>query len=98
MDLEGFQKMKEEIIESFSRMCMFLLEDMKDLSVQPAQESSQLQEMEVEALKNLDAVLKLVSFKFNDLSEDFKDTLRNHLKKFLIILNKFELGDVFLIE
>jgi len=72
VDFEGPQKVKEEILESISRICMFLVEDMQHLQVQPA---PQLREMEAEAEGNLDLVLRLATCKFNDLSQGFKERL-----------------------
>jgi len=73
VDFEGPQKVKEEILESISRICMFLVDDMRDLQVQPA--PPQLLEMEAEAEGNLDVVLRLASCRFNDLSQGFKERL-----------------------
>ena len=72
MDFEGPQKVKEEILESISRICMFLVEDMHDLQVQPV---PLLREMEAEAEGNLDVILRLASCRFNDLSQGFKERL-----------------------
>jgi len=72
VDFEGPQKVKEEILESISRICMFLVEDMHDLQVQPV---PLLREMEAEAEGNLDVVLRLASCRFNDLSQGFKERL-----------------------
>ena len=74
MDFEGPQKMKEEILESISKICMFLVEDMRDLQVQSA---PNLREMEAEAEGNLDVVLRLASCRFNNLSQGFKERLSN---------------------
>ena len=65
MDFTGPQKIKEDILENISRISMFLVENMQDLQVQPAQ---QLRKMEAEAEGNLDIVLRLASCRFNDLS------------------------------
>ena len=73
MDFEGPQKVKEEILENISRISMFLIDDMRDLQVQPA--PPQLLEMEAEAEGNLDVVLRLASCRFNDLSQGFKERL-----------------------
>jgi len=73
VDFQGPQKVKEEILESISRICMFLVEDMRDLQVQPA--PPQFREMEAEAEGNLDVVLRLASCRFNDLSQGFKERL-----------------------
>ena len=72
MDFKGPQKVKEEILESISRISMFLVEDMQDLQVQPA---PQIQEIEEEAEGNLDVILRLASCRFNDLSQGFKERL-----------------------
>jgi len=72
VNFEGPQKVKEEILESISRICMFLVDDMRDLQVQPA---PQLREMEAEAEENLDVILRLASCRFNDLSQGFKERL-----------------------
>jgi len=72
VDFEGPQKVKEEILESISRICMFLVEDMHDLQVQPV---PLLREMEAEAEGNLDVILRLASCRFNDLSQGFKERL-----------------------
>jgi len=74
VDFEGPQKMKEEILESISKICMFLVEDMRDLQVQSA---PNLREMEAEAEGNLDVVLRLASCRFNNLSQGFKERLSN---------------------
>jgi len=73
VDFEGPQKVKKEILQSISKICMFLVEDMRDLQVQPA--PPQLREMEAEAEGNLDVVLRLASCRFNDLSQGFKERL-----------------------
>jgi len=72
VDFKGPQKVKEEILESISRISMFLVEDMQDLQVQPA---PQIQEIEEEAEGNLDVILRLASCRFNDLSQGFKERL-----------------------
>jgi len=73
VDFEGPQKVKEEILENISRISMFLIDDMRDLQVQPA--PPQLREMEAEAEGNLDVILRLASCRFNDLSQGFKERL-----------------------
>ena len=91
VDFEGPQKVKEEILESISRISMFLVEDMQDVQVQPA---PQLREMEAEDEGNLDVVLRLASCRFNDLSQGFKERLRSQLQKFRRVFDKIDLGDV----
>jgi len=71
VDFTGPQKIKEDILESISRISMFLVENMQDLQVQPAQ----LLEIEAEADENLDVVLRLASCRFNDLSQGFKKNM-----------------------
>jgi len=90
VDFEGPQKVKEEILESISRICMFLVEDMQDLQVQPA---PQLREMEAEAEGNLDVVLRLASCRFNDLSQGFRERMSSQLEKFSKLFDRIELGD-----
>ena len=68
---------------------MFLVEDMRDLQMQPAQ----FQEMEAEAEGNLDIILRLASCRFNDLSEGFRERMSSQLQKFLKVFEKIELGD-----
>ena len=75
MDFTGPQKIKEEILASISRISMFLVENMQDLQMQ--QPAPQLREMEAEAEGNLDVVLRLASCRFNDLSEGFRERMRN---------------------
>jgi len=72
VDFTGPQKIKEDILESISRISMFLVENMQDLQVQPA---PQLQEIEAEAESNLDVVLRLASCRFNDLSQGFRERM-----------------------
>jgi len=74
VNFTGPQKIKEEILVSISRISMFLMENMQDLQMQPA---LQLREMEAEAEGNLDVVLRLASCRFNDLSEGFRERMRN---------------------
>ena len=71
MDFTGPQRIKEEVLASISRISMFLVEDMRDLQMQPAQ----FQEMEAEAEGNLDIILRLASCRFNDLSEGFRERM-----------------------
>jgi len=54
---------------------MFLVEDMRDLQMQPA--GFLLREEEAEAEGNLDVVLRLASCRFNDLSQAFKERMRS---------------------
>jgi len=54
---------------------MFLVEDMRDLQMQPA--ALLLREEEAEVEGNLDVVLRLASCKFNDLSQAFKERMRS---------------------
>ena len=72
MDFTGPQKIKEDILESISRISMFLVENMQDLLMQPV---PQLREMEAEAEGNLDVVLRLASCRFNDLSQGFRERM-----------------------
>jgi len=71
VDFTGPQRIKEEVLASISRISMFLVEDMRDLQMQPAQ----FQEMEAEAEGNLDIILRLASCRFNDLSEGFRERM-----------------------
>ena len=75
MDFTGPQRIKEEVLASISRISMFLVEDMRDLQMQPAQ----FQEMEAEAEGNLDIILRLASCRFNDLSEGFRERINSQL-------------------
>jgi len=75
VDFAGPQKLKEEILASISRISMFLVEDMRDLQMQPA--GFLLREEEAEAEGNLDVVLRLASCRFNDLSQAFKERMRS---------------------
>jgi len=72
VDFTGPQKIKEDILESISRISMLLVENIQDLQVQPA---PQLQEMEAGAESNLDVVLRLASCRFNDLSQGFRERM-----------------------
>ena len=75
VDFAGPQKLKEEILASISRISMFLVEDMRDLQMQPA--GFLLREEEAEAEGNLDVVLRLASCRFNDLSQAFEEKMRS---------------------
>ena len=75
VDFADPQKIKEEILASISRISMFLVEDMRDLQMQPA--ALLLREEEAEVEGNLDVVLRLASCKFNDLSQAFKERMRS---------------------
>ena len=68
---------------------MFLVENMQDLQVQPAQ----LLEIEAEADENLDVVLRLASCRFNDLSQGFKKNMSSQLQKFRKVFDRIQLGD-----
>ena len=92
MDFAGPQKIKEDILESISRISMFLVEDMQDLQVQ-VQAAPQLREMEAEAEGNLDVVLRLASCRFNDLSQGFRERMSSQLQKFRKLFDRIELGD-----
>jgi len=54
---------------------MFLVEDMRDLQMQPA--ALLLREEEAEAEGNLDFFFRLASCRFNDLSQAFKERMRS---------------------
>ena len=75
IDFKGPQKLKEEILASISRISMFLVEDMRDLQMQPA--ALLLREEEAEAEENLDFFFRLASCRFNDLSQAFKERMRS---------------------
>ena len=90
VDFTGPQKIKEDILESISRISMFLVENMQDLLMQPV---PQLREMEAEAEGNLDVVLRLASCRFNDLSQGFREKMSSQLQKFRKVFDRIELGD-----
>ena len=90
MDFTGPQKIKEDILERISRISMFLVENMQDLQVQAA---SQLREMEAKAEGNLDVILRLVSCRFNDLSQGFRERMSIQLQKLRKLFDRIQLGD-----